>query len=235
MCRSRHDAEFTEQLRHGMPQTWRSATGSRPRSTARSDLVENAKRAEAAGFEYLLISDHIHPWVDAQGHSPFVWGVLGAIAQATERIRVGTAVTCPLIRMHPAVVAHAAATAQSADRRTLLPRRRHGREPERARARRPLAARRRAPRDARGGGRGDQEALRRRVRDLPRQALHGRAAEALRRAERAPAPIVVAAKAENAAELAASDRRRHDEHVARRGDRRSSTRTRAAPGRSTAR
>jgi len=78
-----------------------------------ADLVANAVRAEQAGFEHLLISDHIHPWVDAQGHSPFVWSVIGAIAQATERIRLGTAVTCPLIRVHPAIVAHAAATAQS--------------------------------------------------------------------------------------------------------------------------
>jgi G6PDH family F420-dependent oxidoreductase len=76
-------------------------------------LVENAKRAEEAGFGHVLISDHIHPWVDAQGHSPFVWGVIGAIAEATERIQLGTAVTCPLIRMHPAIVAHAAATAQA--------------------------------------------------------------------------------------------------------------------------
>jgi G6PDH family F420-dependent oxidoreductase len=76
-------------------------------------LVENAVRAEEAGFEHVLISDHIHPWVDAQGHSPFVWGVIGAIGQATDRIRLGTAVTCPLIRVHPAIVAHAAATAQS--------------------------------------------------------------------------------------------------------------------------
>lgn len=76
-------------------------------------LVENAKLAEDAGFSHLLISDHIHPWVDAQGHSPFVWSVIGAIAEATERIQLGTAVTCPLIRTHPAIVAHAAATAQS--------------------------------------------------------------------------------------------------------------------------
>jgi G6PDH family F420-dependent oxidoreductase len=75
-------------------------------------LVENARRAEDAGFEHLLISDHIHPWVNAQGHSPFVWSVIGAIAQATSRIRLGTAVTCPLIRLHPAIVAHAAATSQ---------------------------------------------------------------------------------------------------------------------------
>jgi coenzyme F420-dependent glucose-6-phosphate dehydrogenase len=76
-------------------------------------LVQNAKRAEEAGFGHVLISDHIHPWVDAQGHSPFVWGVIGAIAEATERIELGTAVTCPLIRIHPAIVAHAAATAQA--------------------------------------------------------------------------------------------------------------------------
>ncbi len=76
------------------------------------ELVEHAKLAERAGFEHLLVSDHVHPWVDAQGHSPFVWGVIGAIAEATERIRLGTAVTCPLVRMHPAIVAHAAATAQ---------------------------------------------------------------------------------------------------------------------------
>jgi coenzyme F420-dependent glucose-6-phosphate dehydrogenase len=75
------------------------------------ELVENARRAEEAGFSYVLISDHYHPWLDAQGHSPFVWGVIGAIGQATN-LRVGTAVTCPLIRTHPAIVAQAAATAQ---------------------------------------------------------------------------------------------------------------------------
>jgi G6PDH family F420-dependent oxidoreductase len=87
---------------------WLSSEEQSPRA-----LVENAKRAEEAGFGHVLISDHIHPWVDAQGHSPFVWGVIGSIAEATERIQLGTAVTCPLIRMHPAVVAHAAATAQA--------------------------------------------------------------------------------------------------------------------------
>src|SRR3954447_24613298 len=87
---------------------WLSSEEQSPR-----DLVQNAKRAEDAGFGHVLISDHIHPWVDAQGHSPFVWGVVGAIAQATERIELGTAVTCPLIRIHPAIVAHAAATAQA--------------------------------------------------------------------------------------------------------------------------
>ena len=73
-------------------------------------LVANARRAEEAGFEFASISDHYHPWVSAQGHSPFVWSVLGGIAAATEGIRVGTGVTCPIVRTHPAVVAHAVAT-----------------------------------------------------------------------------------------------------------------------------
>jgi coenzyme F420-dependent glucose-6-phosphate dehydrogenase len=75
-----------------------------------NDLVRFAKAAEDAGFTYALISDHFHPWVDAQGNSPFVWSVIGGIAQATERIRLGTGVTCPTIRIHPAIIAQAAAT-----------------------------------------------------------------------------------------------------------------------------
>ena len=75
-----------------------------------SDLVRFARLAEDAGFPHALISDHFHPWVDAQGHSPFVWGTLGGIAERTERLRVGTGVTCPMIRTHPAIIAHAAAT-----------------------------------------------------------------------------------------------------------------------------
>jgi G6PDH family F420-dependent oxidoreductase len=75
------------------------------------DLVGNAARAEEAGFAFSLISDHYHPWVDRQGQSAFVWSVLGAIAVETESLRVGTGVTCPLIRIHPAIVAQAAATA----------------------------------------------------------------------------------------------------------------------------
>jgi G6PDH family F420-dependent oxidoreductase len=74
------------------------------------DLVRFAVGAEQAGFSFALISDHFHPWTDAQGHSPFVWATLGGIAQATDRLRVGTGVTCPTFRMHPALVAHAAAT-----------------------------------------------------------------------------------------------------------------------------
>jgi len=77
---------------------------------APGELVRNAVRAEEAGFTFALISDHIHPWVDAQGHSAFVWSAIGAIAQATKRLKLGTGVTCPLIRIHPAIVAHAAAT-----------------------------------------------------------------------------------------------------------------------------
>jgi coenzyme F420-dependent glucose-6-phosphate dehydrogenase len=75
-----------------------------------NDLVRYATAAEDAGFTYALISDHFHPWIDAQGNSAFVWSVIGAIAQATERIRLGTGVTCPMIRIHPAIIAQAAAT-----------------------------------------------------------------------------------------------------------------------------
>jgi coenzyme F420-dependent glucose-6-phosphate dehydrogenase len=75
------------------------------------DLVRGAARAEELGFAFAMISDHFHPWIEAQGHSPFVWSVLGGIAEATERIELATGVTCPLIRTHPAIVAHAAATA----------------------------------------------------------------------------------------------------------------------------
>ena len=75
-----------------------------------ADLVAHARAAEQAGFGFGLISDHIHPWVDAQGHSAFVWSVIGGISQATEHFRIGTGVTCPTIRIHPAIVAHAAAT-----------------------------------------------------------------------------------------------------------------------------
>jgi coenzyme F420-dependent glucose-6-phosphate dehydrogenase len=74
------------------------------------DLVRNARLAEDAGFTFALVSDHYHPWTDEQGHSPFVWTVIGGIAQATERLRLGTGVTCPTIRTHPAIIAQAAAT-----------------------------------------------------------------------------------------------------------------------------
>ena len=74
------------------------------------DLVANAKRAEEAGFSFASISDHFHPWIDRQGESPFVWSVIGAIAEATESLQLMTGVTCPMIRIHPAIIAQAAAT-----------------------------------------------------------------------------------------------------------------------------
>jgi coenzyme F420-dependent glucose-6-phosphate dehydrogenase len=75
-----------------------------------NDLVKHTQHAEKLGFEFAMISDHFHPWVNAQGHSPFVWSVIGGIAQATETIRLGTGVTCPTMRIHPAIMAQASAT-----------------------------------------------------------------------------------------------------------------------------
>ena len=77
---------------------------------APNDLVKYARMAEAAGFTFAMISDHYHPWTDRQGQSPFVWSVIGALAHATERLRVVTGVTCPIMRIHPAIIAQAAAT-----------------------------------------------------------------------------------------------------------------------------
>jgi G6PDH family F420-dependent oxidoreductase len=85
---------------------WLSSEEHGPRA-----LVDHACLAEAHGFEHAMISDHLHPWVPAQGHSPFVWGVLGGIAEATDQLHVATGVTAPVKRVHPVVVAHAAATA----------------------------------------------------------------------------------------------------------------------------
>ena len=71
--------------------------------------VRTAQRAEQAGFDRVWISDHYHPWNDEQGESGFVWSVIGAIA-ATTQLHVTTAVTCPTVRTHPAIIAQAAAT-----------------------------------------------------------------------------------------------------------------------------
>lgn len=68
-----------------------------------ADLVGYARAAEEAGFSFALISDHFHPWIRHQGHSPFVWSVLGAIAQVTTTLRVGTGVTAPIMRIHPGI------------------------------------------------------------------------------------------------------------------------------------
>ena len=74
------------------------------------DLVRNARMAGDHGFEALWISDHYHPWNDEQGQSPFVWGTIGALSEAVT-LPITTAVTCPTVRIHPAVIAQAAATA----------------------------------------------------------------------------------------------------------------------------
>jgi G6PDH family F420-dependent oxidoreductase len=76
-----------------------------------NELIEQAKMAEEAGFEALWISDHFHPWTSEQGNSPFVWSVIGGLSQATS-LPVTTGVTCPTVRIHPAIIAQAAATAK---------------------------------------------------------------------------------------------------------------------------
>ena len=78
-----------------------------------SDLVRHAVAAEEAGFDFLAMSDHYSPWLVEQGHAPYAWSVLGAVAQATRRIPLMTYVTCPTMRYHPAVVAQKAATVQA--------------------------------------------------------------------------------------------------------------------------
>jgi len=75
-----------------------------------SELVRQAVAAEAAGVEFVAISDHFHPWISEHEHSPFAWSVLGAVAHATETVGIATGLTCPIFRYHPAVVAQAAAT-----------------------------------------------------------------------------------------------------------------------------
>jgi G6PDH family F420-dependent oxidoreductase len=76
------------------------------------DLVRYAVSAEEAGFDFEVASDHYSPWLTSQGHAPYAWTVLGAVAQATSRVELATYVTCPIIRYHPAVVAQKAATLQ---------------------------------------------------------------------------------------------------------------------------
>jgi G6PDH family F420-dependent oxidoreductase len=80
------------------------------------EIVRGAEKAEQAGFGSAWISDHFHPWNDEQGESPFVWSVLGAVAEATDSMNWMTAVTCPTVRTHPGIIAQAAATTA-----TLMP------------------------------------------------------------------------------------------------------------------
>jgi G6PDH family F420-dependent oxidoreductase len=77
---------------------------------APKELIRQAVLAEQAGFDFVEMSDHYHPWVEAQGHSAFTWSLLSAIAMKTERIGLATGVTCPSVRYHPAIIAQAAAT-----------------------------------------------------------------------------------------------------------------------------
>jgi len=74
------------------------------------ELVRYATAAERVGFDFEVSSDHYSPWLTEQGHSPYAWSVLGAVAQATDRVELMTYVTCPTMRYHPAVVAQKAAT-----------------------------------------------------------------------------------------------------------------------------
>jgi len=69
------------------------------------ELVRYAAAAEQVGFDFEVSSDHFFPWLSAQGHAPYAWTVLGAVAQVTERVELMTYVTCPILRYHPAVVA----------------------------------------------------------------------------------------------------------------------------------
>jgi G6PDH family F420-dependent oxidoreductase len=75
-----------------------------------NEMVRAAQQAEAVGFPYVQLSDHFHPWTDRQGQSPFVWSVIAGIAATTKQLVIGTGVTCPILRTHPAIVAQAAAT-----------------------------------------------------------------------------------------------------------------------------
>jgi len=79
-------------------------------TTGPKELVRNARLAEEAGFDFVSISDHYHPWLECHGHSPFAWSVLGAIAEVTDKVGITTGLTCPIIRYHPALIAQAAAT-----------------------------------------------------------------------------------------------------------------------------
>ena len=150
-------------------------------------LVRDVVLAEEAGFDFAVISDHYFPWLDSQGHSPYAWSVLGAAAQATDRIPLMTYVTCPIRRYHPAVVAQKAATMQLlSDGRFTLGLgagenlNEHivgGRWPHR----------RRAPRDARRGRRDHPGPVGGRHGDLPGQALRRRVRQGLGPAGHRPA------------------------------------------------
>lgn len=78
-----------------------------------NEMVRHARQAEEAGFTFAMISDHFHPFFNRHGESPFAWSVIGAIAHTTQRLKIGSGVTCPLIRYHPSIIAQAAATCET--------------------------------------------------------------------------------------------------------------------------
>ncbi len=153
-----------------------------------NDLVRNARAAEDAGFGFALISDHFHPWVDEQGHSPFVWSVIGAIAHATERLRARHRRHVPAHPRPPGDRRPCSGDGLGDDAGPFLSRSRHGREPQRARHRPGLARSGRARRHARGGGRAHAAALAGRLPDVPRRVLLRRERAPLHAARRAGAP-----------------------------------------------
>ena len=126
-----------------------------------TQLVRDAATAEAAGFDFEVMSDHYSPWLESQGHAPYAWSVLGAVAQVTERVELMTYVTCPTIRYHPAVVAQKAATVQLLSEGRFILGLGAGESLNEHVVGERLAAGRGPPRDARRGDRDHQPALRR--------------------------------------------------------------------------
>ena len=143
------------------------------------EIVAAAVHAEAVGFTTAWVSDHYHPWIDAQGQSPFVWTVLGGIAEATSTIRVGTGVTCPIMRVHPAVLAQASATTQCMFDGRFWFGVGSGEALNEHIVRDEVARDRRTPGDARGSGGADPTVVARRADEPLREALQCRERTAL--------------------------------------------------------
>ena len=139
-----------------------------------ADLVRNAQRAEQAGFDFAAISDHFFPWLEEQGHAPLAWSVLGALAHATRRMGLMTAVTCPIMRYHPAIIAQGAATVSAAEQQPVHAGTGRRRAPERARHRRRLARAGGASRALVGGARHHPGPASRHPDQLPGKALAAR-------------------------------------------------------------
>ncbi len=180
------------------------------------ELLEQARMAEEAGFGALWISDHYHPWVEAQGQSPFVWSVIGGLSRVTSRLPVYTAVTCPTVRIHPAIIAQAAATSA-----VMLGGRFGlgvglGRGVERAHLRRRVALGGRAPGDAGGGRRGNAAPVGGRHEGLRRQALRRRERQDLHPAGRAAAYPGLRLRAESHAPRGEDRGRLHERRPGRR-------------------